>query len=201
VASFAAHDPRMGTGKTTEPDQDLQTAAFYPGRVRAFPSITLRRSAVMSNIFIKGTAPFYSVPQVMVNSGLLKDLSAGATKLYQLLLFTAQARSKSRLELSNLEIRQRAGLSPNTIRRARTKLMEVRLIDLEQVLGERYTYVILNPLTGLPLPNRRSFPRPGGTPLPNRRSFPRPGGTPPGLSQPPTPGAPSIAPQWSQIGK
>ncbi len=148
----------------------------------------------MSNVFSKGTAPYYSVPQFLIDSGLLGRLSAGALRLYQLLLFTAQQKTRVELELSNFEIHKRAGLSPNTIRRARTKLKEFGLVDLRQSSGDRYTYVILNPLTGSPLP------RPGS---PLKGSGPS---TPlaPSISSTPStlgPSSPSIAPQWSQIGK
>lgn len=142
----------------------------------------------MSNVFGKGTAPFYSVPQFLIDSGLLKTLSAGATKLYQLLLYTAQQKTSTELKLSNLEIRRLAGLSPNTIRRARTKLKEVGLVDLKRPSGGRFTYVILNPLTRLPLPKPRS-PRGGSS-----QSTPSPPSTP-------APSYASIAPPWSQIGK
>jgi hypothetical protein len=106
----------------------------------------------VSNVFTKGTAPFYPVPQFLVSSGALKDLRDGAHKLYQFILFTAQQRTRVALELSNVEIREAVGLSPNTIRRARTELKEAGLIDLRQARGGRYTYLILNWLTGAPLP-------------------------------------------------
>lgn len=141
----------------------------------------------MSNVFSKGTAPFYSVPQFLISSGLLRSLSAGALKLYQLLLFTAQHKTRVELELSNLEIREQAGLSPNTIRRARTKLKEFGLVDLKQTLGDRYTYVILNPLTGSPLPRPSSQLRGNSPSTPSAPSIP-------------APSSPSVAPQWSQIG-
>jgi hypothetical protein len=141
----------------------------------------------MSNVFVKGTAPFYPVPQFLITSGLLRSLSAGALKLYQLLLFAAQQRTRVELELSNLEIRQLANLSPNTIRRARTELRERDLIDLRQTPGGRYTYVILNPVTRKPLPNPRST---------------RGASSPSTLSPLPAPSpASSETPPWSQIGK
>ena len=139
----------------------------------------------MSNVFGKGTAPFYSVPQFLITSGLLSSLSAGAIKLYQLILFTAQKRTSTELELSNLDIRREAGLSPNTIRRARTKLKEGGLVDLKLTSGGRFTYVILNPLTGSPLPNPRSPPRGNSSATPSI----------------PTPSSETISPPWSKIGK
>jgi len=141
----------------------------------------------MSNVFGKGTAPYYSVPQFLINSGLLGTLSGGAIKLYQLVLFTAQQRTRVELELSNLEIRKQAGLSPNTIRRARTELKEAGLVDLRQVPGGRYTYVILNRLTGAPLPPPR---KPSGS-----------GPSSPSMPSSPTPSSASFAPSWSEIGK
>lgn len=141
----------------------------------------------MSNVFGKGTAPFYSVPQFLIDSGLLKTLSAGASHLYQLLLYTAQKRTRVELELSNPQIRDQAGLSPNTIRRARTKLKEIGLIELKQTPGGRYTYVVLNPLTCSPLP----------PPRPSQKSGTSTPSSPPVLVR----SSPGIAPQWSQIGK
>jgi hypothetical protein len=138
----------------------------------------------VSNVFPRGT-PFYPVPQSLIASGLLKNLSPGAEKLYQLLLFIAQKRTRIQFELSNLEIRREAGLSPNTIRRARTELKEVGLVDLKQTSGGRYTYVILDPATRSPLPR----------PMRQAKSP----STPP-LSLPTT-DAPSVAPSWSDIGK
>jgi hypothetical protein len=139
----------------------------------------------MSNVFAKGTAPFYSVPQDLVASGKLKNLREGAHKLYQLILYKAQQRTKVALELSNREIRDLAGLSPNTVRRARIELWEVGLVELRQVPGGRYTYVVLNPLNRAPL------------------AHPRPvlGGSSSSTPSTPTPSAASFAPPWSQIGK
>jgi DNA-binding transcriptional ArsR family regulator len=142
----------------------------------------------VSNVFVKGTAPFYSVPQALVSSGKLKNLREGAHKLYQLILYTAQQRTRVAVELSNRGIRELAGLSPNTVRRARTELSEAGLVDLKQVPGGRYTYVILNPLTGSPLPHPRSQP------VGNTQSTPS---TPPAT----TPFSASFAPSWSEIGK
>ena len=140
----------------------------------------------MSNVFVKGTASFYPVPQFLISSGLLRSLSGGALKLYQLILYEAQHCTRVELELSNLEVLERAGLSPNTIRRARTELKEARLIDLRQAPGSRYTYVLLNPLTGVPLPHPRS--RIGG----NNPSTP---------STPPPSSSASAVPSWADISR
>lgn len=131
----------------------------------------------MSNIFVKGTAPFYPVPQHLINSGTLAKLSEGGHKLYQLILYMAQQHTRAALELSNRDIHKLVALSPTTIRRARTELKEAELIDLRHLPGGRYTYVVLNPHTRGPLPGRRSE---------------RGGGSPPSAS---------FAPPWSDIGR
>jgi hypothetical protein len=141
----------------------------------------------VSNVFVKGTAPFYSVPQALVTSGKLRNLREGAHKLYQLILYAAQQRTRVALELSNREINELAGLSPNTIRRGRTELAEIGLIHLRQSPGGRYTYVILNPLTGVPLPGRGSE---------TARGIP-----PASAVSPPMPSSASHVPSWSEIGK
>lgn len=112
----------------------------------------------MSNVFAKGTAPFYTVPQALIATGKLKTLSEGAHKLYQVILFKAQQGTRTGIELSNAEIRKWAGLSPNTVRRGRTQLVESGLVELRGGLGDIYTYVVLNPLTGVRLPGRGSEP-------------------------------------------
>ena len=134
----------------------------------------------MSNIFVKGTAPFYPVPQHLVSSGTLKKLSEGAHKLYQVILFCAQKQTRVVLDLSNREIRDLAELSPNTIRRGRTELWEARLVDLQRAPGGRWSYVVLNPLTGGPLPGSGLKRGGGNTPTPS-----------PGASSPP----------WADLGK
>lgn len=108
----------------------------------------------MSNV-LKDT-PFFPVPQHLVKSGQLGKLTEGATKLYLLILFDAQHRTRIEMEFSNADIRALASLSPNTIRRARTELMEAGLIRLSLEKGGRYTYVLLNPVT------RGELPRPDG---------------------------------------
>jgi len=142
----------------------------------------------VSNVFVKGTAPFYPVPQFLISSGILKSLRGGAHKLYQFILFTAQQRTRVAFELSNPEIRRAVDLSPNTIRRARTELKEVGLVDLRQAPGGRYAYIILNRLTGTPLPHPSSR-RGGSTPS-----------TPPNPSKPPFASVTS-APSWTEINK
>lgn len=134
----------------------------------------------MSNIFVKGTAPFYPVPQHLVSSGTLKRLSEGAHKLYQVILYCAQKQTRAVLELSNREIHDLVELSPNTIRRGRTKLLEARLIDLHRPPGGQWTYTVLNPLTGGLLPGS-GFKRVGRDPL--------------------TPTSAASSPSWAELGK
>lgn len=131
----------------------------------------------MSNVFTKGTAPFYSVPQALIASGRLRTLSEGAHKLYQAILYKAQQGTRTGIELSNAEIRDLVGLSPNTIRRGRTQLVECGLVELRGGLGDIYTYVVLNPLTGARLPGRGSAPTKNDNPT-----------------------TPLCAPSWNEIG-
>jgi hypothetical protein len=141
----------------------------------------------VSNVFKSTGTLFFPVPQALISSGDLGKLSAGAIKLYLFLLFAAQKWTRVELEISNAEIREQAALSPNTIRRARTELKEVGLVDLKHVSGGRYTYVILDPVTRSPLPRPRALLR-GNSPS--------------------TPSAPSTSetstcasPAWSEFGK
>jgi len=133
----------------------------------------------VSNVFKDTKVPFFPVPQALVTSGKLKELSGGGLRLYQLVLFLAQKHTRVALRVSNQEIEQQAGLSPNTARRARTKLWEARLVDLRRTQDGQYIYILLNPLTGTPLQGR-------GSDLGSDNSPPSSGGS---------------APPWHELGR
>ena len=139
----------------------------------------------MSNVFERKTL-FFPTPQLLVLSGWLGDLSAGALRLYLLLLFLAQQKTKVELEQSNSDIRKLAKLSPNTIRRARTELWEAGLVELKHPTGGAYIYVVLNPETHLPLPHPKARLGTGAVPSIS----------PSEVSIVPA----SCSPSWSEIG-
>jgi hypothetical protein len=62
----------------------------------------------VSNVF-RDVVPFYPVPQALVTSGKLKNLREGAHKVYQLVLHTAQQRTRVAVELPNRGIFKEVG--------------------------------------------------------------------------------------------
>jgi hypothetical protein len=104
----------------------------------------------MSNLFKSQAnpngAPFFPVPQVLVKSDLLRLMSYSQLKLYIFLLAEAERKSTAALEFSNQDVRQKTGLSPASLRRARTKLWENGLVDSIAKLGECFLYVVHDPV-------------------------------------------------------
>jgi len=107
----------------------------------------------MSNIF-DPHLHFFPVTKHLIHSGHLATLRDGALRLYLVLLYLGQEQTRVELELSNQEIRRLAGLSPNTIRRARTEMSEAGLVQLKFSTGGKYAYVLMNPETGNPMRRR-----------------------------------------------
>ena len=108
----------------------------------------------MSNLFKSTVNPkgatFFPVPEVLVKSALLRLMSAAQIKLYLFILYEAQRNSIAALSLSNTLVRKVTGLSPASLRRARTKLWEHGLIVLIPRRGACFLYVLLDPAKGEP---------------------------------------------------
>lgn len=107
----------------------------------------------MSNIFRSQGVPFFPVPQDLIRSGKFAKLSGAAVKLYDLICYEAQRTSSAAVLLSNRTIEELAGLSPSAIRRARTQLWELGLLDAAEDAGKPTLYVVLNPQTRQPTDN------------------------------------------------
>ncbi len=95
-----------------------------------------------------GDCPFFLVPQVLVDCGMVKKLQPMQVVLYLFLLYVAQRRSKRSFVLTDSEIREGCGVAPRTSRDARTKLVEHRLIQISKGCGGKFEYTILDPRTG-----------------------------------------------------
>lgn len=120
----------------------------------------------MGNV-LRDQGTFFSIPAEFVESGCLRDISPSAVRLYVGLYYFAQKHSAVRLEFSNAELQRHAGLDTKSIQTARTQLRDRKLIrTLKGALGV-YTYILLNPTTGepLPAPERRTGLRRYHSPL------------------------------------
>lgn len=99
------------------------------------------------NILGTKQCKFFTVPQEIVRSGLLRELSGSALKLYVFLLDHCQRYSCVAVELSNLSIGDFSGLHANTIAGAREALERAGLISCFACdqCGGIIRYRLLNP--------------------------------------------------------
>lgn len=103
----------------------------------------------MGNI-LRDQCQFFSIPSEFVESGCLRDCSPSAVKLYVALFHFGQKHSAARLEFSNAQLQNYAGLDTKSIKSARDLLCNLRLIEVSKGSLGVYTYILLNPNTKLP---------------------------------------------------
>lgn len=103
----------------------------------------------MGNI-LRDQCPFFSIPSEFVESGSLRDCSPSAVKLYVALYHFGQKHSAARLEFSNAQLQNYAGLDTKSIKSARDLLCSRRLIRVSKGSLGVYTYILLNPSTKEP---------------------------------------------------
>src|SRR5690348_7050022 len=98
---------------------------------------------------------FFPVPQIFVRGGSLRNWRDCEIRLYVLLLHESERLSRPTIKLTNVEIARGAGLSPSSVRGARTKLCEYRAITTKRGAGGVYTYTLVDLRTGVAWPQRR----------------------------------------------
>ncbi len=96
------------------------------------------------------SVPFFTLPQVIVRSGVLSAMKPGELSLAVALYHEMERRSESAFTITNAELHTLTGLSPSSFRAARTKLAERGLVSLRRVAGGMYEYSLLNPETKQP---------------------------------------------------
>jgi len=105
----------------------------------------------MSNVFEKTDVTYFQMPQALVRDEHLQQISLSALKLYCLVLFEAQRRTRLDHELLNEDIERFTGLSANSVSSGRNELVTLKLVRCKRGFGGRYTYTLLNPDTGTEL--------------------------------------------------
>lgn len=105
----------------------------------------------MANV-LRDQGKFFNIPAEFVESGGLRDMSPSSVKLYVALYYFAQKHSAVRLEFSSAELQDHTGLDTKSIQSARGQLRDRRLIEIQKGALGVYTYILLNPATGSPLP-------------------------------------------------
>jgi hypothetical protein len=101
----------------------------------------------MSNI-LRNQSKFFTMPQSVLQSGLLRYLSGSAVKLYWFLMDHCQHYSCVAVELSNFQIKDFTGLSDKSVQVARVELERSELISYsscDKCLGNIVRYRLLNP--------------------------------------------------------
>jgi hypothetical protein len=106
------------------------------------------------------TVPFFTLPQNLVRSGILREMKPCEILLTLSLHHEMERLSNPVLTVSNADLHKLTGLSPSAVRLARTKLAERGLVSLRRVVGGMYEYSLLNPETKRPWPRKRR----GGSP-------------------------------------
>lgn len=97
---------------------------------------------------------FFTVPQLLVDGGYLSKMRPAEVSLYLLILHRSERISKPWVMLTNDQIKEQAGLSPSSVRTARTKLSERGLVRTQRTRGGVYEYTLTDPRTGEPLPKQ-----------------------------------------------
>src|SRR5438477_5589427 len=110
----------------------------------------------MSNIFKNTAVNYFQIPQSLITGGVLAALLPSTMKMYLVLLFEAQNRSRSDLTLTNSDFARRAGLAPNSVTQGREQLVESGLVQVEKADGGRFRYVLCDPATKQPFAARKS---------------------------------------------
>ncbi|MFZ0633874.1 MAG: hypothetical protein WAM56_21470 [Acidobacteriaceae bacterium] len=100
----------------------------------------------MSNVFRYTALSYYQMPEAVMESGVLAELSLSALRLYLYLLYRAQKTSSSIVKLTAGDA-MKAGLSLRSVLPAREELIGCKLIAATQ--GRRgFTYELLDPVSG-----------------------------------------------------
>jgi hypothetical protein len=109
--------------------------------------------------------PWFSVPKVVLRDGLWAILRLSEAKLYVALLYESERISRLEFRLTDERLRRLTGTAGRTLRNARIKLQEYRLIRY-RLEPQGFVYSICDPNTGERFPesstNLRAKPQNSG---------------------------------------
>lgn len=106
----------------------------------------------MSNMAHLNGLTYFSIPELLINSGTFVNMSGAETKLYCLIWYLSQRKSKVSLFISSNEATEQAGISARNLLIARAGLEDKGLVTFLRQSGG-YTYTLLHPGTTKPLMN------------------------------------------------
>lgn len=92
---------------------------------------------------------FFGVPPYLMRSGQWRKLKHGARDLYVFLCERSEYYCSREITVTDAEAARTIGrTAPRTFRSAREQLKKAALVEYKAGLGNRLTYVLLNPETG-----------------------------------------------------
>jgi hypothetical protein len=98
---------------------------------------------------------FFGVHKAVMQSGLWAVMKPGEKDLYDYVNYLSEAKSSRELQfVTDAEISDWTGCKARTLCRARKKLVEYGLVRCQRSAGNRYNYVLCNPITGEPYPGK-----------------------------------------------
>jgi hypothetical protein len=101
---------------------------------------------------------FFGIHPYVVRSGRWAKMKPGEKDLYLYLMEESERRCTREIEATDAQVASLVGSAPRTLCNARKKLCEYGFIRCKAGQGNRYTYTICNPKTGLPYPGDTRTP-------------------------------------------
>lgn len=103
---------------------------------------------------------FFGIHPHVIRSGLWANMRPGEKDLYVYLMEESERYRTRELRRTDAEIQAAVGTAPRTLCDARKRLAEHGLIVYRRGSGNKYTYVICDPLTRAPYPGDADKPVP-----------------------------------------
>jgi|SRR5579864_4924795 len=101
---------------------------------------------------------FFGVHPYVIRAGLWRSMKPGEKDLYLYLLEESERCCTREIRATDAQVTALVGTASRTLCNARKKLTEYGLITCKAGQGNRYTYTICNPKTGLPYPGDSRTP-------------------------------------------
>ena len=95
---------------------------------------------------------FFGMHPYVLRSGLWRKMKPGEKDLYVYLLEESERRCTREIGATDAQMTALIGTASRTLCNARKKLVEYGLVTCKAGQGNRYTYAICDPKTGLPYP-------------------------------------------------
>jgi hypothetical protein len=103
---------------------------------------------------------WFGVPQALVRSGKLKQLSSVTVKVYIALCHDSERRRTREITFTTKKLIQLVGGSPNSHKKARAELVKFGLVVAEPLGSDGFVFQICNPETEKPWPLHPKAPVP-----------------------------------------